>query len=100
MSVKPETTLGKHVMDRLKAEGGMWFKTHGGAFQIVGLPDIVGCYKGRFISMELKQPGKEPTLIQWKRILAIKKVGGRSWYCTNVAEAIAIRDGINFTVGD
>lgn len=41
---------------------GFYFKTHGGPFQMIGLPDIIGVHKGRFIGIEVKLPGKENTI--------------------------------------
>jgi hypothetical protein len=29
---------------------------------VVGIPDIVGCYKGRFFAIETKAPGKKKNL--------------------------------------
>lgn len=41
-----------------------------------GVPDIVGCIKGRFFSIEVKREGKEPTPIQVNRIAEITMAGG------------------------
>jgi hypothetical protein len=34
---------------------------------VVGIPDFVGCWQGRFFSIETKAPGKHPTPNQEKR---------------------------------
>ena len=36
MPKKPETLLSEKVLSRLRAEGGWWFKVHGGPFQTAG----------------------------------------------------------------
>lgn len=41
-----------------------------------GVPDIVGCYKTNFFSVEVKRPGKSPTIRQNQRMNEIKKHGG------------------------
>lgn len=57
---------------------GFYFKVHGSAFQKVGIPDLVGLHKGRFIAVEVKAPGKEGNLtkIQEACIQKIKLAGG------------------------
>lgn len=57
---------------------GFYFKTHGGPFQMMGLPDIIGVYKGRFIGIEVKLPGKENTLTEKQKqiIRKINRAGG------------------------
>jgi len=71
-----EASLQKKVMKRLKKEvGGWWVKMHGGPFQSRGLPDIIGCVKGKFIGVELKVPGNKPTELQEAVIDKINKEG-------------------------
>lgn len=41
-----------------------------------GVPDIVGCYQGRFFSIEVKREGSKPTPIQERRMAEIRKAGG------------------------
>ena len=38
--------------------GAYFIKIHGSNFQEPGIPDIIACYKGRFIGIEVKAPGK------------------------------------------
>lgn len=54
-----------------------------------GVPDIVGCYKGRFFSIEVKREGGKPTAIQSRRMQEIVDAGGLA-FC-GCAE-IVIRD--------
>ena len=41
-----------------------------------GLPDLIICYRGRFIGCELKTPDGEPTDLQLKKLEAIRASGG------------------------
>lgn len=93
---KTETLIVNKTMDWLKAEGGWWFKVHGSIFQISGIPDILGCYHGRFIGIEMKVPGKEATTLQKYVIKEIIKAGGRAGVAVNYMEARSIRDGKPF----
>lgn len=90
---KPETNLVKKIMVWLEADGGWWMKVHGSPFQKAGVPDIIGCYKGRFTGIEVKMPGNKPTLIQEKMIELLKKAGANVGIAYSVEEALSIRDG-------
>lgn len=92
MPKKPETVLSTKVLLRLRAEGGWWMKVHGGPFQAAGIPDIIGCWKGRFIAIELKIPGEVPTQLQVITLEAIHKAGARCGVAYSVEEALSIRD--------
>jgi hypothetical protein len=41
--------------------------------------DVLGCYRGRFFSIETKAPGKKPTLRQTMEIRDIEAAMGRSF---------------------
>ena len=41
-----------------------------------GVPDIVACINGKFVSIEVKREGKEPTALQWQRMAEIDLAGG------------------------
>lgn len=83
-----ESVLVKDIIEMLRTDfQGFYFKSHGGAYQVVGLPDIIGCYKGRFIGIEVKLPGKEATFtrIQKDRIDKITRAGGVGFMTTSVS---------------
>lgn len=93
-----EKALKRKIQKFLKENyPGVWYKIHGGPMQEKGIPDIVGCYKGRFIGFEIKRPGKdykEPTAYQKKQLKDIKKAGGISAVVTSVKEVGEILDRI------
>ncbi len=64
-----ESALTRQILKVLRWRGGFWFKTHGSAYQTAGLPDIVGCYKGRFVALEVKIPGGEDKLSKRQRFI-------------------------------
>lgn len=43
---------------------------------ILGIPDILGCSFGRFVAVELKARGKQPTELQWHVLSLVEKAGG------------------------
>ena len=88
-----EVQLVKNILKKLRSttqQEGLWIKIHGGPFQVVGLPDIIGLYKGRFYGFEIKLPGKEDTLtaVQQYYIDRINNCGGVSLMATSVREVI------------
>lgn len=89
---KPETAIVNKIMLWLEADGGWWFNVHGGPYQKAGVPDILGCYNGIFIAIEVKCPGNEPTTLQSKTMQEIKESGGHVGVAYNVQDALRIRD--------
>lgn len=86
-----EASLVKAIRGALEREfGGFWFKVHGGAFQRIGLPDLIGCVRGKFCSLEVKLPGREHklTLVQQSVIDLITKAGGLAQMVTTREQAI------------
>ena len=86
MASKPETKVVRKCIAFLeKNYPGFYFKTHGGLYQRAGLPDILGVYKGRFIGIEIKCPGKENTLtdLQKKTLDKISRSGGVAFMATS-----------------
>jgi len=57
--------------------GGFWFKSHGGSFQRVGLPDLIGSVDGKFVAMEVKKPSRvdRVSFNQEICLMEIKKMG-------------------------
>ncbi|MCC5910041.1 MAG: VRR-NUC domain-containing protein [Clostridiaceae bacterium] len=71
-----EKTIQKKITDYLKQQSDTWFfKTHGGMYQVAGIPDIILCYRGQFIALEIKVPGKKPTKLQEKVLKDITAAG-------------------------
>lgn len=86
-----EKVLVKKIRKKLVATfGGFWVKLHGGLFQAVGLPDLIGCVRGRFIGIEVKVPGKlhNVTARQQYILDAITEAGGLAFATDSVADAL------------
>lgn len=90
MSTQPESRLSQQIMTALRVRGAFVFKVHGGPTMMIGLPDIVGTYKGRSIWLETKVPGgKKPTERQEYIHGQIRKAGGRIVVVRSVEEALS-----------
>lgn len=52
------------------------WKEHGGMYGTAGIPDIICCYRGRFVAFEVKSAGGKPTKLQQHTIDKILNAGG------------------------
>ena len=53
-----------------------FWKEHGGPYGTSGIPDIICCYKGRFLGLEVKLPGGKLTALQKRTLDKINAAGG------------------------
>ena len=53
-----------------------YFKEHGGPYGTSGIPDIICCYKGRFLGLEAKLSGGKLTELQKRALDKINRAGG------------------------
>ncbi len=82
-----EKDLVKHISNYLKTIDGLFFwKEHGGQFGTAGIPDIIVCYKGRFIGLECKVGKNRPTILQEVTIKQILRAGGYAMVVRSVEE--------------
>ena len=96
MAQTPESKVKAKVVAQLKALGAYYFYPVTGGYGGSGVPDIVGCLRGKFLAIECKAGNNKPTPLQQKNIDAITKQGGLVWVVneenlnevTNILEAI------------
>ena len=53
-----------------------FWKEHGSVYGTNGVPDIICCYKGRFLGLEAKLPGGRLTELQKRAIEKMNRAGG------------------------
>ena len=58
MAMTPEGKVKKRVKDYLKSLGAWYYMPVSNGMGRVGCPDILACYRGVFIAIETKAPGK------------------------------------------
>lgn len=82
-----ESDLVKKIKEYLSTvEDCFYWKEHGGAYGTAGMPDIIVCYKGRFIAFECKVGTNKPTVLQAITIKKILKAGGYALVVRTVGE--------------
>jgi len=62
------------------------FKEHGGSYGSTGIPDIICCYKGRFIAFEVKTQKGKTTALQDVNIRKITEADGIAVVVRSVEE--------------
>ena len=72
-----EAQYATKLLAALRAMPETWvFKVHGGPYQQRGIPDILGCRRGRLFALELKRRNAEITPLQRATLLAVYDAGG------------------------
>jgi len=88
---QPEARLVKKAKAYIEEKGGRCFKIHGGdPLQEVGIPDLLCCYRGKFIGLEGKQPGQKPSPKQQQILDEIGEAGGTALTFSTVGEVITL----------
>ena len=72
----PEKKVKAKVVAILKEFGAYYFYASTGGYGASGVPDIICCYKGRFIGIECKAGKGKTTALQEKNIAQIIAQGG------------------------
>jgi len=78
MAVTPEKKVKQKVVKILEEAGAYYFYPVSGGYGASGVPDVVACFKSKFIGIECKAGKNVPTALQLKNLAAISKNGGYS----------------------
>lgn len=62
------------------------FRIRHGAHRSVGIPDIIGIWKGKFLAIEVKAPKKYPTQDQKRMIQTINTEGGLAFVARSIQD--------------
>ena len=89
-----EKTIENNIKTYLKSKGAYYFKHHGNQYSQVGVPDIIACYKGRFIGIEVKNETGKTSPLQDVNIQQIKNAGGISFVARRVEDVRKVIDNI------
>ena len=74
----PESRVKDNIKKTLKAFNVYYFMPIGGMYSKIGVPDIICCYKGKFIGIECKAGKNKPTALQERELRLIQEAGGYS----------------------
>jgi hypothetical protein len=76
MADTPEKKVKRKVMEQLKMIKAYTVTPMTGGFGNSGVPDVLCCYKGRFVGIECKANGGKPTALQIHNLNSIEIAGG------------------------
>lgn len=79
----------KRYLASLGSDVFFW-KEHGEPYGTSGVPDIICCYKGRFLGLEAKLPGGKLTELQKRALDKINRAGGIARRVESVDDARAV----------
>jgi mevalonate kinase len=88
--MKENQLVGKIKAYLRTVEGLFFWKEHGGQYGTAGIPDVIVCYRGRFIAFECKTASGKPTVLQEVTIGRIRKAGGTAEVVRSVDEVKAL----------
>lgn len=71
-----EKQFEEKVKKWLKEHGAWYVKTWSNGVQRAGIPDLIICWKGRFIGLELKAERGRATALQLYELQKIQEAGG------------------------
>lgn len=95
-SAPSEKALTAGIREYLKTVPDCWFvKYHASAFTPVGVPDILICYRGRFLAVEVKSEGRYATAPQKWTIARIIETGGQAIIARSVQDVRELIEGVN-----
>ena len=84
-----EAAIQRAIITALRARGAYVIKVIAAGH--TGVPDLICCYQGRFIAIEVKMPGKQLEPKQKYEMGAIEMgAGGRVGVARSVADALTI----------
>lgn len=71
-----ENVFSRKVTEYLQSKGGIVNNQTGGIFSKVGVSDLLVCYNGYFIALELKTGNYQPDPLQIRYLQEIRYAGG------------------------
>ncbi len=90
-----EKTITNQILKYLKSLPECFaFKEHGGLYGTSGIPDIIVCYKGKFVTFEVKTEKGKLSKLQEITIAKIQKANGMAFKVTSLEEVKEILKGV------
>ena len=88
----------KRYLTSLGSDIFFW-KEFGGPYGTAGIPDIICCYKGRFLGLECKLPAGRLSRLQQRAIEKINRAGGIACRVESVEDVMRVIEQVNAEQG-
>lgn len=77
IEIAAEKVFENKIKKFLKTLPNTWFfKFWAGPFSQAGIPDIIACVNGKFVALEVKAEGGQPSELQKRTVRLINQCGG------------------------
>jgi Holliday junction resolvase len=86
--VLKEKDITMQIRNLLKTFQIFHWKNHGGPMGAKGVPDILGCYQGKFLGIEVKTEKGKPSPEQVRFIQNLNDAGGIAFIARSVDDVI------------
>ncbi len=90
-----EKSIENNIKSYLRSKGAYYFKHHGNQYSQVGVPDIIACYKGYFIGIEVKNETGKTSPLQNVNLEMINDAGGYGIVARSVKDVELVIEAIN-----
>lgn len=90
-----EKLIENKIKQYLKSKGAYYVKYFGNQFSQVGVPDILVCYKGKFIGIEVKNEKGKTSPLQDYNLASIKQAGGISLVARQITDVSKVLEDID-----
>ena len=91
---QPEYCIVQKIKKYIRSRGGWVVKIHGGPYQDPGTPDLIVCYRGKFLAIEVKTPRGVASPEQLATQDDIITAEGRAIITSSVDDVAAVMDSI------
>jgi len=81
-----EAAIQREIIKWLREQGAYVYKAVGTAMAQVGTPDLLVCWQGQMVGIEVKVPGKDATAMQELEMKKIVAAGGRAMVAHSLVE--------------
>lgn len=83
-----EAEITKEIRQYLKLRGVFHYKQWQGLGSLPGVSDIIGCYNGRYLAIEVKRKGQNPTEKQQAFLDTVNAQGGLAFVARSVEDVM------------
>lgn len=83
-----EADITRQIRDFLKMQNIWHWKHWSGMGSAPGVSDILGCYQGRFMAIEVKRPGRKATDAQRRFIDNVNDAGGIGFVADSIEDVV------------
>jgi hypothetical protein len=95
-----EKAIQRKIFDYLRKslKEGIWFKIPQGKYSMIGISDIIGCFHGHFVALEVKRPGKKLTKLQSWFQNKVEESGGTASTVCSVEETKEVISNVRIRI--